>query len=504
MLLPALGVVFGSGVGMLASILYSFHLVIGMIGGAAAGLLISFIGSMLFGKRSAQRTETDMKKKWIMHVMIFLCVFVLCTIASFGAWKMWFDPYRETVSDFEQSEKLDTFISGMQAAEDLEFIVNRLRERHPACISDLPPAVQKAYEEEYEELSKSTKVTVLSLWQSASRVLAHLNDAHTKVQPYSEDTKILPLKFSWEGQRLICSGGEYDGYIVNRIGGVSVNQLYERFKRMFSYELDSWARHTFASRIHRSDYLAFVGINIGQEVEISLQRQNDGSTINKAFALQKNEMNIPVGTETFYDFSVDKESGVGIFTLRECIFDKTYKTALKDFFTSVGNGGVHSVIVDLRGNPGGNSLVAIEFLRYLSVNSYQVGNTTVRFGPIMWEHQPGQQKNQQGEGVFSGNVYVLTSADTFSAAVDFGTLLSDNGLCTVVGEIPGNMPSSYGDILRFQTPNALLAFTVSYKYFKRPDASKSDLPLLPDVQVPANKALEEALRLIQKERGAQS
>lgn len=50
-LLPGLGVVFGSGVGMLASTLYSFHLVIGIIGGAAAGLLIGFIASMLFGKR---------------------------------------------------------------------------------------------------------------------------------------------------------------------------------------------------------------------------------------------------------------------------------------------------------------------------------------------------------------------------------------------------------------------------------------------------------------------
>ena len=31
MVLPGLGVVFGSGVGMLASVLFSFHLVIGII-----------------------------------------------------------------------------------------------------------------------------------------------------------------------------------------------------------------------------------------------------------------------------------------------------------------------------------------------------------------------------------------------------------------------------------------------------------------------------------------
>ena len=53
-LLPGLGVVFGSGVGMLVSALYSFHLVIGIIGGAAAGLLICFMAPMLFDSSSGR------------------------------------------------------------------------------------------------------------------------------------------------------------------------------------------------------------------------------------------------------------------------------------------------------------------------------------------------------------------------------------------------------------------------------------------------------------------
>ena len=55
MLLPALGIVFGSGVGTLASILYSFHLAAGMIGGAVAGLLIGLIALMLFGMGSGSK-----------------------------------------------------------------------------------------------------------------------------------------------------------------------------------------------------------------------------------------------------------------------------------------------------------------------------------------------------------------------------------------------------------------------------------------------------------------
>lgn len=55
MLIPGLGIVFGSGAGMMASILYSFHIAIGMIGGAAVGLLIGHIASMLFGTGSGAK-----------------------------------------------------------------------------------------------------------------------------------------------------------------------------------------------------------------------------------------------------------------------------------------------------------------------------------------------------------------------------------------------------------------------------------------------------------------
>ena len=236
-----------------------------------------------------------------------------------------------------------------------------------------------------------------------------------------------------------------------------------------------------------------VGISTGREVEISLERQNDGSIINKAYTLQENSIDVPAGTEPFYDYSIDKASGVAIFTLRQCVYDKTYKTALKDFFTSVRDGGVHSVIVDLRGNPGGNSLVASEFIRYLPVESYKVGSTNVRFGPVIWKNQSRQLKNQQADHVFSGDVYVLTGPDNFSAAMDFATLLSDNG-CMVVGEIPEicPLPMEISCIFRRHNTACALPFL---KYFIRPDATKSVCRLLPDLRFPLADAMEETLRL---------
>lgn len=193
-----------------------------------------------------------MKRKWIKHIGIFLCIFALCGVTLLGAWKLWFNPYRDTVTAFSQSERLETVLSGPQAVEDFDYLVRCLTDRHPACINGLPDKVQIEYERERMRITTSSGVTVLSLWQSAARLLASLGDAHTTVGVKYENAKRLPLSFSWEGDALICSGGEYDGYAVSQIGGASVTDLYERFLTQFSYELESWARYSFASRLNRS------------------------------------------------------------------------------------------------------------------------------------------------------------------------------------------------------------------------------------------------------------
>ena len=444
--------------------------------------------------------EAEFVKKFIKRVVIFLCIFALCGAALWGAWRLWFNPYRRTVRAFQPSQEIKTVLPSEQAVEDLDYLIHRLAERHPACINALPDAVSLSYERERAEIAALSEVSVLTLWQSAARVLSSLGDAHTAVGVHYESRALLPLAFGWKDDTLICVGEEYDGYSVVEIGNISTQDLYQRFLNQYSYELESWARHSFASRLNRGEYLAFVGVDTQTDILLLLENPSDGSRVTVTFALGESAAASGERAKPDFDYSIDASAGIGIFTLRQCVFDEEYKNGLRDFFKAAEENNIHSVIVDLRSNPGGNSLVANEFIRYLPVESYLPGASDVRFGPILWKNKPQRLKNQQLHPVFSGDVYVLTGEDTFSSAMDFATLISDNKLGTVVGEVPGNMPSSYGDILYFQTPNARLAFTVSYKYFVRPDASKSDSPLIPDVKVPAKDALTETMRLIEEGR----
>lgn len=460
-----------------------------------------------------------MENKWGRGIVVLFCILALVGVALYGVWKIWFDPYRGTVNSFGPTEKLETVLPSSQGVEDLDYLVQRLAERHPACMKGLPEKVQAEYEGERKNIASAPEVSVLSLWQSMARILGSLGDAHTVVGVNYENEPRLPFHFVWKNDVLLCSGGDYDGYTVLEIENEKIVDLYNTFLTQFSYELDAWARHSFASRLNGKEFLSFIGLDAQEEVSLLLESPRDGRPIPVSIGLQGNslENDIENNIENNLDNNIknhtqenDKEEfpphfeyafkpaeGVGIFTLHQCVYDESYKAGLQNFFQKVEENNIHSVIVDLRGNPGGNSLVGYEFISYLPVESYLTGSSQVRLGPILINNKPQGQKNSpQKEPVFKGDVYVLTGADTFSAAMDFAVLISDNGLGTIVGESPGNMPSSYGDILRFQTPNAGLIFSVSYKYFERPDSSKSHIPLLPDVVVPAEDALTEAMRLI--------
>lgn len=492
--LLGIGIAFGAGVGIVASLLCDFQIAFGVGLGAAAGLLIGLVFTNLLGGKNKPHNERDERFKCL---IIFLCALALCGVSLWGAWQIWFNPYRGTVSAFNPTQDLESLLSTAQALEDLDYLIARVEERHPACIKELPDNVRTAYERERAIIESSSVVSVLSLWQSAARLLASLGDAHTAVGVFYENGMRLPLSFEWADDALICRGGEYDGQAVIEIGGILITDLYERFLTQCSYELEAWARYSFASRLNRGEYLSFIGASSSGEVSLVLENPDNGNRVTADFILNENFRIDAAEKPPNFDCSLNKSAGVAVFALRQCVYDDEYKAALHEFFTEVKEQNIHSVIVDLRGNPGGNSLVAYEFIRYLPAESYLTGGSEVRQGPILWKNKPQNKKNKQLTPIFSGDVYVLTGADSFSSAVDFAALISDNKLGTVIGEVPGNMPSSYGDILRFQTPNARLIFTVSYKYFTRPDASKRDLPLIPDVQVRAEDALDETMRQIE-------
>lgn len=139
----------------------------------------------------------------------------------------------------------------------------------------------------------------------------------------------------------------------------------------------------------------------------------------------------------------------------------------------------------------------MNFIRYLDVDSYKVGSMGWRLGFIYLKIGSGISKNEKYKDLlFSGNLYLLTSARTFSSAMMFAQFVKDNNLGTIIGEAPGNDPNGYGEIAVFKLPNSQLYMQISTKRFYRADKECTDDLVYPDIECKSELAMEKLYKLL--------
>lgn len=202
----------------------------------------------------------------------------------------------------------------------------------------------------------------------------------------------------------------------------------------------------------------------------------------------------------FVSYKIDQEDSVGIFTLNQCYFNKEYRDTVDNFFADVTKNNIKNIIVDLRENTGGNSYVVYYFATYLK----NLENANVKKIEIRTENgieeienkyaSDNIKKMKSDKNLFDGRIFILTSNLTFSSGIMFALEFSDNNLATIVGEVPGVSPTSYGD-----TSYCGYIISNSKLEFYRIDDKKGPDRLISDVQIPAEDALNKVYELIKSE-----
>lgn len=415
---------------------------------------------------------------------------VIGIIICFGKvyYDNYLDPYREVVAQTVFTESLGYLLTKEEASKDLNYMYNQLKTYHPAYIDgsdSLVDAVEKQYQLELEQLEE--EMTTTSLWQASARILSKLGDGHSSVKPSYSQVKYIE-DFSMINENNLI-----------KIDNVSINDLYEKFLGQFSYELEAYAKYQFEKAVTREEYLKFLGLDTKDGVDFTFETSNGEETYHYEFVTSDKVINKPIEeqNDNFVYYKFDEENKIGILTINQCHYDDYYKKVVGEFFSWVHSKGYTQIVVDLRENGGGNSMVVNEFLSHINVDEYKIsGGGDVRFGSWLYKNRNTKQKNNKKDVVFDGDIYVLTSTDTFSSAMLFTMAIADNNLGTVVGEIPGNMPTSYGDVLSFQMPESKLMIGISYKKFYRVDRSKDGEPIIPNYEVSAELALDKVYELI--------
>lgn len=430
-------------------------------------------------------------KKPIITIVVVLSGVITFSVAILAAcYYIFIDPYRNTVEEFQSGKNPTEVISNEAAVADLDYIYGMMTDRHPAWLlkTEDSEKTDEMYKAKREYLMNKEDVRVIDVWKSASAMMSQLHDAHTACTLYYEDSRVLDKLYNLPDSAIVA------------VDGTDTKELYNRFTEIFSYEIgtEDYAKNIFAGRLVYEKYLLMLDIDTSDGVDISFE---NGETLHCDFVSTEVAQSAIAEKETvpekdFY-YDIYEKYSLGVLTINTCELTEEYSNTLWNFFEQVSRRKLKNVAIDIRKNTGGTSLVINELFRYFDVDGYYLsGGNDVRIGGMMIKNGKEYIDNHRQQYSFSGNVYVLTSCNTFSSAMMLAHAVHDNGIGTIVGEVCGNTPDQYGDILMFQTKNCGIAFTVSHKVFYRIDENLRGQALIPDIKASADNALEKLQEII--------
>lgn len=375
-------------------------------------------------------------------------------------------------------------LSGKDAVADLDYAMKYLRKLHPAFYRNAPREVIAQYELARQNLASMDAVDLPTLNREIESVFATLGDAHTfAIASYNERHW---LRHDAADDRIVA------------VNGLTIDELLAQNARFFSYETEEYGRLWVESRLQFAEGLAYLGIDVDDGVMYTYAHPDGTETTYTFYRDDFAADSSGAGEEaSFVSYEIDRAHDLAILRLDQCVYNDAYRKCLKEMFTEVRANGISNVAVDLRRNGGGNSMVADEFIRYLNVREYQTWGSEWRLGAFEIKNEARTVENKRyTDAPYYGKLYVLTAAYTFSSGMDFAMLVKDNHMGTLIGEAPGNLPDSCGDVAMFSLPHSGIYMQISTKRYHRIDREQAGLPVEPDVPCAAAEAMDKLYETI--------
>ena len=346
-------------------------------------------------------------------------------------------------SDFERNRLLK---------EDIAFFKKELPRKHKNPFSVI---TKEEFDKRVSQLEDDIdQLDNHQVFSELGKIIASIKDAHTMTNYW--DGKKYPLEFYLIDDDLYIVNTDEDlkDMIYSKIisvDGVSWGILKEELSQQISYENESWLNFMLANYFLPA-YIYNAGVHKDVDTHVF--------SVEKNGAIQ--EFHVPIlNFEEPFDFYVDQSSDkmLGNF---EKYYDYKYlqenktlyfeynvcadmdEMKFKDFndalFKTIEDNDVEKIIVDLRGNSGGNSEILNPFTERLK--SYIQSNEDV-------------------------DVYVLVGRQTMSSGIfAIFRIIEAVPEAITIGEPTGGAIDCYGDVKVFYLPNSQLPIQYSTKYFE--------------------------------------
>jgi C-terminal processing protease CtpA/Prc len=430
----------------------------------------------------------------------------------------------------------EKIFSRQQIKDDISFFVKTVEHVHPNPYHDITKEKFTALTDSIiTSLKENT--TIPEAWACFSKMIAAYNEGHSSIgypielQQQIQDgaIKIFPVLIKeFNGENLVV---RYDlsadsvlktGDLIISINRQSASKLMAKLSSFYG-GLPTWRSiqvlRDFAGQLvlHSIQSPYHIGyISGGVKKEITIQPVSVLEL--QARAAEVRNRNSITATQAPYTFQRTAEN-IGYLNFRSMSNLPVFSAFLDSVFTDIKDKPVEGLIIDLRQNGGGNSVLGEKLIGYISGKPFRMGggskwkvsdeykafiqeqaktnavyasgsfqqylNKTT--GQIISSTESRTHTAGKNQLRYSGKICVLTGPNTFSSANMLSNAIKDYNLATIIGEATGEACNDYGELYWNKLPNTGLTFYTCSKQFIRANGDAADPnPVLPDIAIKQN------------------
>jgi len=388
---------------------------------------------------------------------------------------------------------------------------------------------KKEFEKEFNKTKCMLRdsMTVFDFYKLFAPLVAKIEDGHTELH-YPIDfaieygTKVFPysLTINKADTTVIVREGFEDAKIRNgcqilSINGIDVRELVVHASSMLSGE----AHHFKMERLNIlfSPLLYFILPTDEFYVEYLYNRKLETAIVQtKPLSEYIRVLLASLNEKIPYSFNIEKNLDTAILSINS--FDmykneekKEYRSFLDSLFSEIKENNIHNLVIDVRRNGGGLEELVWDLFQYISPVPFQTKGTSIRKISQTEKEEynleepiginligaEGLISLQQNPLRYKGNSYILTSNFTFSSASKLAWAFQYFKMGEIIGEETGGLVVSYGNVFDARLPNTNLTYGISrWKLYGYGSTEHMKNGVIPDIIVPAEKAMEKAIEII--------
>ncbi|MAJ71057.1 MAG: hypothetical protein CBB67_012230 [Alteromonadaceae bacterium TMED7] len=434
-----------------------------------------------------------------------IIVILLCSLLGCGGMKDWIHP------DVDKTFTGQTF-TAQQLQQDLDYLVATMSRGHPAFEQYVD---SEQFSAQVERLSAQLKdnMTRKQAFAVLGQLTPYFNDGHSILFPllaeftYAEEAGIQTFPFGVNvrdgkirlarayqrrgDQKTLAAGSE-----IVSINGHAASEIIARLTPMSHGESPALRESMLSLLFH---YWLFAVFDVKGDIQLALKDNSKTTTLTllndqhweRAGAGQEDNELTFITPQVAYlrveSFDVDTEQGA-------------YDAFINESFKQIRQQKAQTLIIDIRGNTGGQSDAGAQIIQYLTDKPVPQGFVAIEklnsdtIGWFGYRGEPGEviELSVESDGMiepvapslqFKGDVWGVIDRMSYSAAILFATTIQDNQLGKLMGEPTGGYANQTGNLTPFYLPNTRLLMLAPGRYIVRPSGNKAKQPVMPDVRL---------------------